>query len=116
MANVTERIPNEWKNAVRKILQRPTAASLIVTSRARLDWESTFPETFEYQRNEAIASSLLAQGIEGKRIEGMTPPGEVWAFYTIFQQRKIYTKINLRPDGKIVILYSAHPPLKGDSL
>src|SRR5690606_37245271 len=101
---------------VRKILRRPDGTSLIVKSRARVDWESTFPEIFEYERNEAIAAALKRPHLEGRRIHGMNEPGEVWAFFTIFQQRQIYTKINLLPNGNVIILYSAHPPLKGDTL
>ena len=109
-------IPKNWKDAVCRILEENRPNSVMVTSRARLDWESTFPDTFEFQRNEAIIHSLRRPDIEGRRIYGMTENGEVWQFWTIYRNRQIFTKINLLPNNQVVIVYSTHPPLKGNSL
>jgi len=46
----------------------------------------------------------------------MKERGTVYEFIFDHRQTKIYSKINLSPDGTVVIIYSAHRPLKGDTL
>lgn len=46
----------------------------------------------------------------------MKEPGEVWEFFMTYQRRKLYVKINLLPNGRIIFIYSVHPPNKGDQL
>ena len=54
--------------------------------------------------------------LEVNRIYGMIPPVEIYEFFSVHQGLKSYGKINLLPDGKIIIIYSAHVPLKGETL
>lgn len=116
MANEQQQIPNEWKAAVRSILQKNARNSIITRGRARLEWESAFPFSFPYERNEALIKALGDPLLQGKRITGMKEAGEVWEFFAFYEQRKVYIKINLLPNGKVIILYSAHIPHKGDQL
>jgi hypothetical protein len=116
MANELQQIPNKWKAAVRSILQRSAKNSIITSGRARLEWESAFPFSFPYERNDAISKVLGDPLLKGKHITGMTEAGEVWEFFAFYEQRKVYIKINLLPNGKVIILYSAHIPNKGDQL
>lgn len=61
-----------------------------------------------------MASALEREGVVGKKNTNMNEPGEVWAFWFHFRNEKLYGKINLTPEGKIIIIYSAHMPNKGD--
>ncbi len=40
--------------------------------------------------------------------------GETWAFWFHFPRRKLYAKINLLSGGQVIIIYSTHPPRKGE--
>lgn len=116
MANPTERVPNEWKQSVRRILRQRRPNDILVTRTAREDWAAYFPNQWDYERNEAISKALESSDLEGIRITTMREPGETWEFFIQHSGRKLYVKINLRPDGKLIIIYSIHPPRKGDTL
>ena len=112
----TADIPVDWKSAVRTILLRNERGSIITRSRARKEWEAAFPFSFPYERNEAIATALADPSLKGRRITNMNEDGDVWEFFITFEERKVYTKINRLPNGKFIILYSAHIPNKGKAL
>ena len=109
-------IPKRWRDTVREILESCDASRIVVTVRAKRDWEATFPLAFEFEMYMVLAEALKDENLEGKRVVGMTPPGEVYEFFFNHQDRKLYGKVNLLPNGKLVIIYSAHVPLKGDAL
>lgn len=109
-------IPNDWKQAVINILRTTPRNALITSSRARKEWESAFPESFPYQRNDAIIETLNKIDARGREIFGMQPAGTVWEFFIHFNQRKVYIKINLLACKKKIILISTHIPNKGDKL
>lgn len=111
-----EKIPDEWKQKVRRILLRGEKRSIITTQRAQHEWAAFFPDAWEFDRNNAIATALNQADIKGIQVFGMNPPGDVWEFFAAYQGRKLYVKINLLPDGKIIFIYSVHPPNKGDKL
>ncbi len=46
----------------------------------------------------------------------MDEEGETYEFFFTFEGVNLYAKVNLLPDGKIIIIYSAHKPNYGDSL
>lgn len=109
-------IPKNWRDAVCRILESFEASRIVVTHRAKSDWEATFPSSFFFEMYSVLADAMKDDKLEGNRIYGMTPPGEVYEFLFMHQGRKLYGKINLLPDGKIIIIYSAHVPLKGETL
>jgi hypothetical protein len=51
----------------------------------------------------------------GRRVLGMQEPGEVYEFMFWHLGRQVYAKICLQP-SLVVIVYSAHRPLRGDRL
>lgn len=116
MADDTEEIPDEWKKSVREILRRAAPDSMLFTKKARRDWQITFPEAYSFECNDAISVHLSQPQLTGKRISDMDEPGEVWAFWIFFDRVKLYTKVNLRPNQKSIIVYSCHLPNKGDYL
>ena len=63
----------------------------------------------------AIGNELKDSNIEGAKKE-MDEPGETYALFFHYNKQKIYTKICLTTDEQVIIIYSAHPPLKGDKL
>lgn len=116
MFNDSTNISYDWRSAVRTILLRNERNSIITHRRARFEWEAAFPFSFPFERNEAIAKALADPDLQGRRINTMKEDGEVWEFFTVFEERKVYIKINLLPNRKVIILYSAHIPNKGGKL
>jgi hypothetical protein len=63
-----------------------------------------------------LATALEADKVVGRRITTMAESGEVYAFWFYFGNRKLYGKINLLKGGHQILIYSSHPPHKGDTL
>jgi len=112
----TELIPAEWKEAVCAILKTQDKSKIEVTTRATLDWFHTFPDSWPYELYEEIAGYLGVDDAVGKPVTTMRESGTVYEFIFTCKGRSLYSKINLKPSGEVVIIYSAHPPLKGDQL
>jgi hypothetical protein len=74
-----------------------------------------FPGDFDYDRNEAIAAAIQDPTLLGRRVFGMEEPGDVYEFIFSHRSRNVYAKINLQPNGDVIV-YSAHRPLKGETL
>jgi len=111
-----EKIPDNWRSAVVAILRAVNKQRIISTDVATKDWNATFPETWIYERFEAIASALDNDEIMGCLINDMTPPCIAYEFFFSYNQRKLYGKVGLLPDGKVIIIFSNHIPRKGDVL
>jgi len=111
---MSEPVPESWKQRVREILQAGDIKQIIVTARAGIEWSAMFPQLYNCDLWDALAEALKNPDLRGRRVIDMEESGEIYAFIFIFKRKDIYTKINLRPDGKIIIIYSAHRPLKGD--
>ena len=109
-------IPVEWRRCVCEILRSQDSRRISVVQRAMNEWYAAFPDTFPFELYNALASALEVDGVKGKRVTGMFPPGEVWAFWFMFRGRRLYGKVNLVEGKLCVVVYSAHRPLKGDEL
>jgi hypothetical protein len=109
-------IPEEWKRSVLAILKAGHAKRIEVRLRAVLDFQAMFPGAFMYEIYKAFIDALSEPGLEGRRVQGMEPDGETYEF--IFRHRKnvLYGKICLTMDGRLVVIFSAHRPLKGETL
>jgi len=105
-------IPAFWRATVAAILVSGDSSAIITTQQADREWSAAFPDAWNYQRFEAMAEAL-ALPTYGRQLFDMAEPGEVWSFWFTFSGRKLYCKINLLPGGKIIIVYSSHPPRKG---
>lgn len=109
-------IPKIWRDKVCAILFSCDSTRITITRRARLEWEASFPSTFLFELYMAMAKYLSNEEVEGNKVEGMVPPGEVYEFFFTHELQEMYGKVNLLPSGQLVIIYSAHIPLKGDKL
>jgi hypothetical protein len=107
-------IPEEWKRVVVGILRSGDAARILMRESARLAWEATFPCAWNYDLYGAITAALSDARVTGRHIKDMDEPGETYSFWFYYEGRKLYGKICLTPSQEILILYSAHPPRKGD--
>ncbi len=109
-------IPATWRQSVCVALaERGNCVQLTV--RARHEWESAFPNAFEYELYAVLEETLASATLQGRRVEGMRPEGETYEFFFEFEGRKVYGKINLlAPERRIVLIISAHIPNKGDEL
>lgn len=113
---MAERIPEEWKRAVVEILKEGHSDRVEVRLRAVLDFQSLFPGAFTYEIYDAFIEALSVADVEGRRVHGMKPDGETYEL--IFRHRKmdLYGKLCLTTDGRVVVIFSAHTPLKGDKV
>ncbi len=59
-----------------------------------------------------MATALDRDDVLGKAI-AMKEPGETYAFWFYHRSTQLYGKINLLPNGKIILIYSSHTPRKG---
>lgn len=107
-------IPDLWREVVATILRSGDARRIQTTQRSDKDWNAPFPDSWEYERFEAIAETLERGGVVGRRVCGMTPPGEVYEFFFVFRSVNLYGKVNLLSSGNVVVVYSNHLPDRGD--
>lgn len=109
-------IPETWKARVRAILDSGDMKKrVIIRERARINWSDLFPSLFTSDLLSALSDVLEDAELIGRQVFGMQEPGEIYEFIFTYTNRKVYAKINLCPDGKVII-YSAHRPLKGETL
>lgn len=112
---MAERIPDNWKKAVTAILDKGLER-VKITLRAQQNFEELFPDTFNYNLIEVFADALRIPDLSGNKIEGMSPKGETYEFIFEYRRKLVYGKVCLREDGKLVVIFSAHRPLKGNAL
>ncbi len=98
------------------ILESGDKRRITVRGRVYRDWSDLFPNLFITDLYTALSDALSDAELNCQAVHGMAEPGEVYEFIFKYQKRSIYSKINLCPDGRVVIIYSAHRPLKGDKL
>jgi len=113
---MAERIPEEWKRAVVEILAKGYSGRIEVRLRALLDFQALFPGAFPYEIYEAFIDALSEPDVDGNRVHGMKPEGETYEFIFRHQKKNLYGKVCLTTDGRVVVIFSAHTPLKGDKV
>jgi hypothetical protein len=113
-ANIEQPIPLEWRKAVVKVLRCGEKTRIQSTEESNHDWASTFPNSWFYERPEAMARALAVEGITGKHITDMDPPCDAYAFWFHHEACRMYGKIGLLPNGDVVIIFSSHIPRKGE--
>ncbi len=107
-------IPPEWRTTVARILRSGDPQRIDTKVQSDLDWGARFPEEdWDYVRFGAMATALDAPDIQGRHITTMKEPGETYAFWFFHRNVQMYGKINLKPDGKVIVIYSSHFPRKG---
>ncbi len=117
MSAIDERevlIPQDWRDAVCAILRTGDDARILRTQQADRDWRHTCPDSWMYQRHEAMAIALELDGVTGRHITDMEPPCDAYEFWFRFESRKFVGKIGLLPDGRVIIVFSSHIPRKGE--
>lgn len=107
-------IPDAWKKDVCTVLRTDDRKKILLRESARLGWFAAFPSAWVSNLYEAIEKALLEPCVIGRRILDMEERGETYAFWFFYERRKLYGKICLTPSRDVVILYSAHPPRKGE--
>lgn len=75
-----------------------------------------FPGAFDLELKDALAAAVADSTLKGRKVLTMEEPGEVYDFIFSHEGRKVYSKICLQEPDLVVIVYSAHRPLKGDTL
>jgi hypothetical protein len=108
-------IPDEWRNAVLRILREGDKNCIDWTHQAFLDWRAATLSQFRNEAYEAMANSLSVSGVLGAPVS-LAEDGETYAFFFRHEQRVLYGKVCLRPSGSEIKIVSAHTPRKGDRL
>jgi hypothetical protein len=106
-------VPRPWRQAVIAALRSHDDERVRVTLAAQQDWAHTFPAAWPSQLAETLADALQDDQLTGRQVQTMREIGETWEFMFHHERRLLYSKINLRPDGRVVIVYSVHAPRKG---
>lgn len=109
-------IPQTWRKQVIAILDHGSMDQVLVRQRAIDEFQALFPGAFRCELFDCLIAVLERDDLEGREVTTMKEPGTVYEFIFDHRQTKIYSKINLSPDGTVVIVYSAHRPFKGDTL
>lgn len=110
-------IPETWRKRVRFILDSgDMKKSVIIRERARTNWSDLFPSLFANDLLTALSDALDNPELLGNQILGMQELGETYEFIFTYANRQVYAKINLCPGDKVIIIYSAHRPLKGTTI
>lgn len=105
-------IPEKWRRRVASILRRGDPQSILPTKDFTRRFSAAFPDAFAYEIHEALAETLSNDTAGCPADMNPPPKGTTWEFYSQFRGRRIYAKALLTDDGKMVALYSAHPPNK----
>jgi hypothetical protein len=109
-----ELIPERWREDVINALRSEDKSRIIMRESARLAWQAAFPSAWNYDLYEAIRIALEVKNVTGRQILDMAEPGETYAFWFHHEGRKLYGKICVAPSRHVIIMYSAHPPRKGE--
>ncbi|HVW19705.1 MAG TPA: hypothetical protein VHC86_00675 [Opitutaceae bacterium] len=109
-------IPAEWRQPVCRILSSCSLSGVEIRQRARRDWQALFPGAFDSEIFDAFLKALRNPMQTGRLVTTMAEPGTVYEFIFEHEGRQIYGKVNLLPSGQVIIIYSAHRPLKGETL
>lgn len=113
---MAEIIPDLWKNKVRAILTEAPNDSIIVKKRAAEEFQAMFPLSFSYNLYQAFEQALETPGLTGNQVYGMTPEGTTYEFIFLYEKRDVYGKVCLTTDNEVIVIFSAHRPLKGAAL
>jgi hypothetical protein len=108
-------IPTDWRTKVVAILRGREPGTVMIRQRARREWASLPFCPFDYELADAITAALEDERLVGKKHQ-MEEPGETYAFIFSYRDTPVYAKVNLTTLDNVVIVYSAHRPLKGDQL
>jgi hypothetical protein len=107
-------IPESWRQDVAAILDQAVAGTILVRQRPRKDWENLDIEHYEAGLYVVLADALSAPGALFGKEHTMEEDGECYSFTFRYRppsangEIELYTKLNLLPDGQVVIIYSAH--------
>lgn len=112
----TELIPTEWKSAVCAILHSQDKSRIQIVLRARNEFFAQFPSAFDYNLYELLERFLSRSDAKGRLITDLKPPGIGYDFICQYEGEPVYVKLNLLASGDVVLIVSAHRPLKGDVL
>jgi hypothetical protein len=107
-------IPADWRKAVCAILKTENPRLIKYDNTGLLRFNADFPSCFAYQIQDSFRKYLESDSAQGNQV-AMYPPapaGTTWEFFCSFQRETIYGKILLKSDSSLIIIFSAHRPLK----
>lgn len=115
-------IPLTWRQKVADLLRRGSQGKeILLKGRPDREWQALTLNPFASSLFDALREVLSRPNpLKGRAVSDMKEAGEVYEFAFNYQADhavvQIYTKLNLTPEGKVVIIYSAHRPNFQDEL
>ena len=106
-------IPQAWKDAVCAILRTQDKRRILIRDRAQNEWNAATSFAFKHELYAALEDTLTQAVVMG-RARTMDEPGEAYEFFFAHNERQMYGKLILCSDGRMIIIYSAHPPEKAE--
>jgi hypothetical protein len=106
-------IPQEWVNAVVRIIRTGTRGrEILITRRALQDWEAT-TMSWPHDLLDSIERSLNQTDVKGNLEIGLDEDGEAYEFWIFYEGKQLYCKVCLLEGRLKIKIISAHRPLKG---
>jgi hypothetical protein len=106
-------IPEQWRKQVCAILETGETGRLIEwKDDAAKRFEASYLGAWPYETYDAFLSYFRKSNPTGCPKAMDHPVGETYEFLFTFKGEEAYGKILLRPNGKGVVIFSAHRPLK----
>ncbi len=112
----TESIPKEWRETVCTILRLQDNSKIQITLRAQKDFAAQFPNAWNFNLYNFLTCYLSRSDATGQLVADLKPPGAAYEFICKYEGEPVYAKINLLVAGDVIIIVSAHRPLKGNKL
>lgn len=97
-------IPQRWISDVAEILKRGSEEEIEWTDDAMLRWQVYGLHTEAY----APLLKVLVPGLVGKKVTMPNDEGPTYSFFFWVREDRMYGKICLTTDGRVIIIYSAH--------
>ena len=114
---MAELVPDDWKEAVVAILaDAPDYTRIRITKRASQDFQSMLPLAFNLDICRAFERAMENADLAGNQVDGMVPEGTTYEFIFVHEGRDVYGKVCLTTEGNLVVIFSAHIPLKGETV
>jgi len=107
-----QQIPESWRKAVSAILATGGLKQIIWDPTGRARYEADFYPDWPYEVYSSFRDYLGQANPTGCQILMDHPPGETWEFLFVHKGRTAYGKILLTKDGRRILIFSAHRPLK----
>ena len=111
---MTEPVPIDpaWRKTVVALLRAQSSQSIKWEPTGEKRFQADYPDKWRYDAYDAFIAYLESADPRGYEVQMDHPQGTTWEFLFPFDGKSAYGKILLTPDGKKLVIFSAHRPLR----